>query len=143
MIERDRLLLARVSRVNKHLGEVVVELMRHQDGGELPPGGTRELGARLYSLGVELLERAEELEGGVPAPGPFRWWRSNTDLRVHAWQAPSLALIPVALCGHYVPVSKVSGSADGEPCISCARLAGVTDLIPAWAKNLPRSPGPA
>jgi hypothetical protein len=39
VIERDRELLARVARVNTSLGEVVVELVAGQDGGELPAEG--------------------------------------------------------------------------------------------------------
>ena len=52
MIERDRELLARAARVNRHLGEVVVELMTGQDGGELPAAGVRELGQNLTEFGA-------------------------------------------------------------------------------------------
>jgi hypothetical protein len=63
VIERDRELLARLARVNRHLGEVVVELMTGQDGGELPAAGVRDLGQRFVALGADLLARAEELDG--------------------------------------------------------------------------------
>ena len=36
MIEHDRDLLARLARVNKHLGAATLELLEYQDGGELP-----------------------------------------------------------------------------------------------------------
>jgi hypothetical protein len=63
VIERDRELLARAARVNRHLGEVVVELMTGQDGGELPAAGVRELGQNLTEFGADLLARAAELDG--------------------------------------------------------------------------------
>jgi hypothetical protein len=63
VIERDRELLARAARVNRHLGEVVVELMTGQDGGELPAAGVRELGQNLTEFGEDLLARAAELDG--------------------------------------------------------------------------------
>lgn len=62
VIERDRELLARVARVNRGLGAVVVELLDRQDRGELPAEGVRELGQRLADLGAELLARAAELD---------------------------------------------------------------------------------
>jgi hypothetical protein len=63
VIAQDRELLARVAKVNRHLGAVVVELMTGQDGGELPADGVRDLGRHLVQLGVELLARAAELDG--------------------------------------------------------------------------------
>jgi hypothetical protein len=63
VIERDRELLARVARVNQHLGAVVIDLMTRQDGGELPPGEVRDLGQHLAELSADLLARAAELEG--------------------------------------------------------------------------------
>jgi hypothetical protein len=63
MIAQDRELLARVAQVNRHLGEMVVELMSGQDGGELPANGVRDLGQYLTQLGVDLLARAAELDG--------------------------------------------------------------------------------
>jgi hypothetical protein len=63
VIERDRELLARAAGVNRHLGEVVVELMTGQDGGELPAAGVRELGQNLTEFGADLLARAAELDG--------------------------------------------------------------------------------
>jgi hypothetical protein len=65
MIECDRELLARLARVNKHLGAVVVELFEHQDGGELPADGARELGQHLVELGADLLKRAAELDSRI------------------------------------------------------------------------------
>jgi hypothetical protein len=62
VIERDRELLAKVARVNGRIGEVVLELFQHQDGGELPAAGVRELGQALTQLGADLLTRAAELE---------------------------------------------------------------------------------
>lgn len=62
MICRDRELLARLARVNRHLGAVVVELMTRQDGGELPADGVRDLGRRLGALAADLLIRADELD---------------------------------------------------------------------------------
>lgn len=62
MIARDRELLARLTRVNRHLGEVVVELMARQDDGELPADGLRELADRLSGLAGELHARAAELD---------------------------------------------------------------------------------
>jgi hypothetical protein len=62
VILRDRELLARVARVNTHLGEVVVELMTQQDDGQLPAHGVRELGQRLTGLSADLLARAQELD---------------------------------------------------------------------------------
>jgi hypothetical protein len=59
---RDRELLARLARVNRHLGVVVVELMTRQDGGELPVDGVRDLGRRLGTLADDLLVRADELD---------------------------------------------------------------------------------
>jgi hypothetical protein len=63
VIARDRELLARVARVNTRLGAVVLELFEHQDGGELPAAGVRELGQHLAGLAADLLARAEELDG--------------------------------------------------------------------------------
>lgn len=68
LIRRDRELLARLSAVNMRLGEAVVELIHHQDGGELPADGLRALGTHLRGLSTDLLNRADELdavEGGT------------------------------------------------------------------------------
>jgi hypothetical protein len=62
VLERDRELLARVARVNGRVGKVVLELIQHQDGGELPAAGVNELGQALTQLGADLLTRAAELE---------------------------------------------------------------------------------
>jgi hypothetical protein len=63
VIERDRELLARLARVNQHLGEVAVKLMAGQDCGELPADGVRDLGQRLTQLGADLLARAAQRDG--------------------------------------------------------------------------------
>jgi hypothetical protein len=60
VIERDRELLAKVARVNGRIGEVVLELFRFQDGGDLPSAGVRELGQTLSEVGADLLTRAAE-----------------------------------------------------------------------------------
>ncbi|GAA1205014.1 hypothetical protein [Prauserella alba] len=67
MIRRDRELLVHLSAVNTRLGEAVVELCAHQDGGELPAEGLRALGDNLQHVATRLLTRASELDGGVPA----------------------------------------------------------------------------
>ena len=61
MIEKDRILLARMSRINQSLGQVVLELYDYQDGGELPPVGLRTLGTLLAELGTDMIARADEL----------------------------------------------------------------------------------
>ncbi|KID30961.1 hypothetical protein [Prauserella rugosa] len=65
MIRRDRELLADLSAVNTRLGEAVVELLAHQDGGELPPEGLRVIGEHLQRLAGRLLRRAAELEARI------------------------------------------------------------------------------
>lgn len=62
MIRRDRELLVNLSAVNTRLGEAVVELCAHQDGGELPAAGLRALGDNLQHVATRLLTRADELE---------------------------------------------------------------------------------
>ncbi|MFF5986876.1 hypothetical protein [Prauserella flavalba] len=62
MIRRDRELLARLSAVNTHLGEAVVELLHRQDGGQLPADGLRLLGKHLQELTTDLIARADELD---------------------------------------------------------------------------------
>jgi hypothetical protein len=62
MIERDRELLARAGRVNQQLGAVIVELMQHQDGGQLPAQGLRSLADHLAGLSRDLYARVAELQ---------------------------------------------------------------------------------
>lgn len=62
MIQRDRELLVRMSRVNRTLGLVASEAMARQDGGELPAQPLREIGEALRVLVDELLARADEIE---------------------------------------------------------------------------------
>ncbi|EHR62614.1 hypothetical protein [Saccharomonospora cyanea] len=62
MIERDRALLARAANVNRSFGEIVVELMIRQDGGQLPAGPLREVGELLAGLGREFIDRAAEID---------------------------------------------------------------------------------
>jgi len=54
VIEKDRVLLARLSRVNQSLGQVVLELCDYQDGGGLPPVELRTLGTLLADWTKEL-----------------------------------------------------------------------------------------
>ncbi|GAA1228287.1 hypothetical protein GCM10009676_08280 [Prauserella halophila] len=67
MIRRDRELLVHLSAVNTRLGEAVVELCTHQDGGQLPADGLRALGEHLQHVATRLLTRASELESAAPA----------------------------------------------------------------------------
>lgn len=67
MIRRDRELLVHLSAVNTRVGEAVVELCAHQDGGELPADGLRALGENLQHVARHLLTRAAELDGAAPA----------------------------------------------------------------------------
>ncbi|PXY27445.1 hypothetical protein [Prauserella muralis] len=62
MIERDRELLARLQRFNAALGPAVMEMIHHQDGGELPADGLRELARQYRALADALDERAAERE---------------------------------------------------------------------------------
>lgn len=62
VIEKDRVLLARLAKVNRSLGAVVVELFGHQDGGELPAAGLRVLGELFSGLAADLIARAHELD---------------------------------------------------------------------------------
>jgi hypothetical protein len=68
VIERDRELLAWLAQINQHLGEVVLDLMADQDGGELPATGVRDLGQRFVEFGTDLLARATELDGSTIGP---------------------------------------------------------------------------
>ena len=65
MIEKDLLLLARMSKVNQNLGLVVLELLKYQDGGELPAAGLRPLGELLADLAMDMIIRADELSQPV------------------------------------------------------------------------------
>jgi len=65
VIEEDRVLLARLSKINQSLGQVVLELCDYQDGGELPSAGLRTLGEQLMDLGMDMISRAEELDRPV------------------------------------------------------------------------------
>ncbi|RBM15247.1 hypothetical protein DI005_28405 [Prauserella sp. PE36] len=67
MIGRDRELFARLAQVNGHLGDVVVELMTHRDGGELPAEGLRRLAEVLGGITADLYARAAELDGRMIA----------------------------------------------------------------------------
>ncbi len=62
MIEHDRVLLARAGQVNRQFGEIVVELMIRQDGGQLPAGPLRDVGELLAGLGREFIDRAAEID---------------------------------------------------------------------------------
>lgn len=65
MIAHDRDLLARLAQVNTGLGDAVVDLMAHQDGGALPVDGVRELAELLGGMAAELYRRVAEIEGGT------------------------------------------------------------------------------
>ncbi|WP_048876496.1 hypothetical protein [Saccharomonospora saliphila] len=62
MIARDRELLCRAAEVLRSFSPVVVELMAHQDGGELPAALVREVGNALGTLAYDFLDRADELD---------------------------------------------------------------------------------
>lgn len=61
VIARDRELLTRLAQVNASVGEVALELMAAQDGGELPAGGLLRVGEALCALGEDMIARAHEL----------------------------------------------------------------------------------
>jgi hypothetical protein len=65
MIDRDRELLGRLALVNRHMGDVVLELMADQHRGVLPAEGLRNLGKHLVRVGADLLDRAVELDAVV------------------------------------------------------------------------------
>jgi hypothetical protein len=69
VIARDRELLARVARVNTHVGEVVVELLTYYDDEARWADGLRELGVRFNGLVADLIARADEINA-VPALPP-------------------------------------------------------------------------
>ncbi len=78
MIRRDRELLVRLGRVNRHLGAVVVDLLHRQDGGELPPEGLRSLADHFGALSADLRARAAESDRhpahtGGPALNTRQW----------------------------------------------------------------------
>jgi hypothetical protein len=58
MIRADRELLARLVTVNQSLGEVVLRMLAHQDGGELDAADLQTVGRQLTALGSEMLRRA-------------------------------------------------------------------------------------
>lgn len=62
MIGKDRKLLARMTSVNGAMGEVLVAMLAHQDGGELNAADLRAVGERLRQLGQDMRDRADELE---------------------------------------------------------------------------------
>jgi hypothetical protein len=59
VLPEDRALLARLRRVNTAVADVVVELLNHLDGGELPADALRVLGQRLGELGHDLVAHAD------------------------------------------------------------------------------------
>ncbi|NIJ13065.1 hypothetical protein FHU38_003409 [Saccharomonospora amisosensis] len=65
MIGKDRELLARLAKTNRALAAATVELMQHQDGGELPAEGLRALADHLAPLVDELRQRADQLDAAV------------------------------------------------------------------------------
>jgi hypothetical protein len=67
MIETDRQLLGRISRVNRGLGEITVALLDVDPDDDQLAQGFRELGQRLGGLAEDLIVRAEELDCHAPA----------------------------------------------------------------------------
>lgn len=99
MIERDRELLVRLGRFNRYLGAVVVELLQHQDGGELPAEGLCALADRLSALAAELHARAAEIDGVAlatccrePAVLPARQWEALEEVLAEMCEHTSGAL---------------------------------------------------
>ncbi|HWE89268.1 MAG TPA: hypothetical protein VG317_07370 [Pseudonocardiaceae bacterium] len=62
MIRADRELLARLTRTNTRLGDVVIELINRQDSGQIAAEGWRALGEHLAGLGADMIRRADELD---------------------------------------------------------------------------------
>jgi hypothetical protein len=60
VLREDRVLLARLTRTNSCLGDVVLELISHQEGGEIAAEGWRAVGEHLANLGADLIARADE-----------------------------------------------------------------------------------
>lgn len=134
----DRELLRRAQDADTGLGWYVLELLHHSDDGELPAQGMRAIGERYSELGGQLLRRADDL-----APGTTRWWRSNRDLRVHAWPVPlEVPYHRTAVCGHTAPAADMTRHENGEPCFTCADMTDELYRVPRWARELPRAPRP-
>jgi hypothetical protein len=60
VIAQDRVLLARLTRTNTRLGDVVLELISDQECGEIAAEGWRTVGKHLAQLGADLIARADE-----------------------------------------------------------------------------------
>jgi hypothetical protein len=63
MIDADRILLGRISRVNRGLGELTLALLHVIPDDKQLAQGFRELGQRLGGLAEDLIVRADELDG--------------------------------------------------------------------------------
>ncbi|MQA64018.1 MAG: hypothetical protein GEU86_21705 [Actinophytocola sp.] len=70
MIERDRELLARISRVNSTLGSAVVELLNNLEDGVLPAKHLRAIGACLAQMSRDVIARADDIDGRIPDRPP-------------------------------------------------------------------------
>lgn len=68
MIERDRVLLLRLARLNEHIGTAVVDLLPGRDGIELASDGLRALADALNGVAADLRVRAAELDGETGGP---------------------------------------------------------------------------
>lgn len=134
----DQELLHRARKASEGLGWHVLELLHHSDNGDVPEQAMRAIGQRYTDLGNQMLRRADELE-----PGQTRWWRSNRDLRVHAWPVPlEVPYHRKAICGHVAPHRDMTRQEHGEPCFTCADITDELHRIPQWARELPRTPRP-
>ncbi|WP_007026062.1 hypothetical protein [Saccharomonospora iraqiensis] len=87
MLHHDRELLARLARLNRHLGAVVVELLHHQHDGELPADGLTALADRFADLTTELRTRAAERDNTAALTGPDPVTFTRPSLPPRQWHA--------------------------------------------------------
>ena len=69
MHERDRKMLAGLSRVNTEIGNITIELLTLQVDEPQYAAALRKLGQNLVGIGAQLAARAGELDGQVLGPG--------------------------------------------------------------------------
>lgn len=62
MIQRDRMLLLRLAKLNEYIGTAVVDLLPGRDDSELAPDGLRGLAGVLEGVAADLRARAAELD---------------------------------------------------------------------------------
>jgi hypothetical protein len=65
VLAEDRALLARLRKVNTAVADVVVDLLQHLDGGELPSEALRTLGERFGELGRDLIDHADRRDATI------------------------------------------------------------------------------